>query len=74
MNQISRFEEDDVKELLEKAAFDTDEGVSAKSQLNSILVELVPIELEEKDTAIKQHSSKRENLSKTDSIIDKYFL
>lgn len=74
LNQISRFEEDDVKKLLEKAAFATDEGVSAKSQLNSILVDLVPIELEEKDTAIKQHSSKRENLSKTDSIIDKYFL
>lgn len=63
LNSEDKFNEESVQELLKKSVFETDEGISAKTQLNSILVDLVVLGDSTKvDKPIQQQSSKRENL------------
>lgn len=69
LNSEDKFKEDSIQELLKQAAFETDEGISAKTQLNSILVDLVVAGKDEPEILIfKQQASKRENLLDTDDL------
>ncbi|PKR82857.1 hypothetical protein [Heyndrickxia camelliae] len=67
LNASDKFESEEVQKLVEKTVFETEEGQQAVLQLNTMLVDMVVVQKEEKseDTVIREVSSKRENLIPT---------
>lgn len=74
LNAIEKFESDEVQELVKKAVNDTE----AVLQLNSMLVEMVTVEVEpekEENPVVREMASKRENLvPEDDSFESRYSL
>jgi hypothetical protein len=63
VNAKEKFETEEVQELIKKSVFENEEGKNAILQLNSMLVDLVQVVKDDKETtAIKEFASKRENL------------
>jgi chaperonin cofactor prefoldin len=71
-----KFDTEEVQELVKKTVFDNEDGKEAILQLNTMLVELVTVEVkQEEDTVIREVSSKREKLIPANNDFDsKYSL
>jgi hypothetical protein len=77
LNASEKFESDEVQELVKKTVFENEEGKSAILQLNTILVDMVTVEVKEtkEDPVVRELSSKRENLiPANDSFDSRYSL
>ncbi len=64
LNAVEKFDSEEVQELIAKSINETDEGKQAVLQLNTMLVDMVVLEKQDKseETVIREVSSKRENL------------
>lgn len=63
LNAAEKFETEEVQELIVKALNEDEEGKQAILQLNSMLVDMVTVEVKPKeDPVVKEVASKRENL------------
>lgn len=64
LNAIEKFDSEEVQNLIKQSVNESDEGKQAVLQLNTMLVEMVVVEKEQKseETVIRELSSKRENL------------
>lgn len=76
LNALDKFNEEEVQELIKKTVYKNEEGEKAKIQLNSILVDLVKIEENDKKQGtgfILEYANKREDLlPKDDSFESRY--
>jgi predicted nuclease with TOPRIM domain len=67
VNGMDKFDSEEVQNLIKKSINENDEGKSAILSLNTMLVDMVQVKAEDKQSMVKEKASKQENLIPTGS-------